>query len=48
MMRHLTEEEREIINKMDKLDENSDEYKALQKRLIEIDNEEFKDCPFVH
>lgn len=47
-MRHLTEEEREIINKMDKLDENSDEYKVLQKRLMAIDNEKFKDCPFVH
>ncbi len=38
-MRHLTTKEIEIIEKMNKLDENSPEYKELQKELIEIDKE---------
>lgn len=47
-MRHLTDEEREILRKMDELDENSPEYKALQERLIEIDKIETGDTPFCH
>lgn len=37
-MRQLTPKELEIIKKMDNLDENSEEYKELQKQLIEIDS----------
>lgn len=48
MMRHLTDEEIEIMNEMDKYDENSEEYKKLQKKLIDIDNELTKDYPFAH
>lgn len=48
MMRHLTDEEREILKKMNGLDEESPEYKALQERLIEIDEELVGDTPFCH
>lgn len=48
MMLHITEEERTIMEKMHKLDENSEEYKELQERLIKLDNEKTKDCPFCH
>lgn len=48
MMRQLTDEERKIIRQMDKLDENSAEYKALQEKLIEIDEAESGDTPFCH
>ena len=49
MMLPITNEEREIMNKMHKLDEDSDEYKSLQKRLIELDEKKIgEDCPFVH
>lgn len=36
-MRHLTPKEIEIIEKMNKLDEKSIEYKELQNELIKID-----------
>ena len=37
-MRQLTPKEVELIEKMDKLNENSEEYKELQKQLIDIVN----------
>lgn len=37
-MRQLTTKETELIEKMDKLNENSEEYKELQKQLIDIVN----------
>lgn len=49
MMLHITEEERIIMNKMHKLDESSIEYKELQKKLQELDNEKVgESCPFAH
>lgn len=49
MMLHITKEESVIMDKMHKLDENSKEYKELQKKLQELDDEKAgKNCPFVH
>ena len=48
MMVHITEEEKKISLEMLNYDENSDEYKALQKKLIEMREQHFIGCPFVH
>lgn len=48
MMFQPTDEEIKILRQMDNLEEDSDEYKALQKRLIEIGKEKAGDTPFCH
>ena len=48
MMGPITDEELEIAHEMLKYDENSEEYKALQKKLIEMREQHFIGCPFVH
>lgn len=46
MMRHFTQEEEDILEEMDNYDEDSEEYKQLQKKLIEIDKNILKNTPF--
>ena len=48
MMRFQTEKEKELLRKMDLYDEDSEEYKAIQKKLIELDGKECGDTPFCH
>ena len=48
MMYHVTDEERKIADEMDLYAENSEEYKALQKKLIELHEQQFIGCPFEH
>ena len=48
MMVHLIDEENRILDKIVKYDESSEEYQALQKKLIELHEQRFKGCPFVH
>ena len=45
MMGHFTQEE-EILKEMYNYPEDSEEYKKLQKRLIEIGKDICKDMPF--
>lgn len=46
MMRIPTQEELDIVKEMDNYDEDSEEYKQLQKKLIEIDKNILKNTPF--
>lgn len=48
MMIPFTDEENKILDEIVKYDESSDEYKALQKKLIELREQHFINCPFVH
>lgn len=44
-MRQLTDEELEIIDKMDKVERTSEEFEKLRERLIEIEDELKKKYP---
>ena len=43
-----TEEEYKIALEMLNYEEDSEEYKALQKKLIELHEQQFIGCPFEH
>lgn len=48
MMRHLNDEERELMRKLHNESLSEEEKSKIKERLRQIDDEEFKDCPFVH
>lgn len=48
MMRHLTDEEVKIMNKLMDKTLSKEEEQKLKARLIEIDKEQTKNYPFCH
>ncbi len=48
MMRHLTDEERKLTEKLHSGTLTEEEKNQIIERLKQIDDEQNKDCPFTH